>query len=152
MKRSRRNYLRPRKPLFPFLRKPAGQLTVILLVALAVYLIAVGGVNKKLPAAVSVDQALQMYQNGALVLDVSWPAEWDEYHIPNALLIPLDQLYNRLNEIPKDKTILVVSRSETSAQQARELLTSAGLQAVSLSGSLSAWYEKGYPIEGAPPQ
>ncbi|MCC7117421.1 MAG: rhodanese-like domain-containing protein [Anaerolineales bacterium] len=152
MKRSRRNYLRPRQPLFPFLRKPAGQLAVILLVALAVYLIASGGIRKKLPATVGVDEAYQLYQNGAFVLDVSWPAEWDEYHLPNATLIPLDQLYNRLNELPKDREILIVSRSAASSGQAWDLLISAKFTATSLDASLSAWYEKGYPIEGAPPQ
>ena len=93
-----------------------------------------------------------LVQSGAFVLDVSWPAEWDEYHTPNTVLIPLDQLYNRLNELPKDREILVVSRSQTSSQQARDLLLSAGIKAVSMAGSLSEWYAKGYPIEGAPAQ
>ena len=93
-----------------------------------------------------------MYQDGAYVLDVSWPAEWDEYHIPAATLIPLDQLYNRLGEVPRDRDILIVSRSSVSSQQARDLLLSAGLNVTSMSGSLNEWYIKGYPIEGAPPQ
>jgi rhodanese-related sulfurtransferase len=143
-----------RKPLFPFLRKPAGQLTVVLLVVLIVILIAVAGGNsvKKSAREVSVDEAYQMFQNGTFVLDVSWPAEWNEYHAPNTMLIPLDQLYNRINELPKDREILIVSRSQTSSQQARDLLLSSGVNAVSMAGSLSEWYAKGYPIEGAPPQ
>jgi rhodanese-related sulfurtransferase len=142
-----------RKPLFPFLRKPAGQLTVVLLVALIVFLIAVsagkGGNNSR---EVSVDDAYKLFQNGVFVLDVSWPAEWDQYHTPNTTLIPLDQLYNRINEVPKDRQVLVVSRSQKSSQEARDLLISARVNAVSMSGSLSDWYAKGYPIEGAPPQ
>ena len=143
-----------RKSLFPFLRKPAGQLTVVLLVALIVYLIAVAGGKSRNSAAreVSVEEAYQMYQTGVFVLDVSWPAEWDEYHAPNTTLIPLDQLYNRINEVPKDKEILVVSRSQTSSQHARDLLLSAGIKALNMTGSLSEWYAKGYPIEGAPVQ
>lgn len=143
-----------RKPLFPFLRKPAGQLAVVLFVALIIYLIAAsGGQSGNNPAReVSVDEAFQMYQSGAFVLDVSWPAEWDEYHVPDTTLIPLDQLYNRLNELPKDREVLVVSRSQTSSQQARDLLLSAGIKAVNMAGSLSEWYAKGYSIEGAPPQ
>ena len=143
-----------RRPLFPFLRKPAGQLAVVLFVAFIIYLIAAaGGKNGTSPAReVGVDEAYQMYQTGAFVLDVSWPAEWDEYHAPNTTLIPLDQLYNRINELPKDREILVVSRSQTSSQQARDLLLSAGINAVNMAGSLSEWFAKGYPIEGAPPQ
>ena len=143
-----------RKPLFPFLRKPAGQLTVVLLVALVVFLIAIsarqGGSNST--HEVSVDDAYKMFQSGAYVLDVSWPAEWNEYHAPNTTLIPLDQLYNRIKEVPKDRDVLVVSRSAKSSQQGRDLLIPAGIKAVSMAGSLSDWYAKGYPIEGAPPQ
>lgn len=149
-RRRRRDY--SRAPLFPFLRKPAGQLAVVLIVVLAIMMIALSGQNKKNTSEVSVDEALALQQSGVFVLDVSWPAEWEEYHLPGAILIPLDQLYNRYNELPRDRQILIVSRSQASSQQARELLTQAGFNAVSLAGSLSEWYAKGYPIDGAPPQ
>lgn len=151
MPRRNSRRLNTRAPLFPFLRKPAGQLAVVLLVAFIVFMIAVAG-NQNNTSEVSVDDALVLYQNGAFVLDVSWPAEWDEYHLPAATLIPLDQLYNRYGELPKDRKILVVSRSQVSSQQAHDLLVKAGFNSVSMAGSLSEWYEKGYPIEGAPPQ
>jgi rhodanese-related sulfurtransferase len=150
-RRNRRSYSLP--PLFPFLRKPAGQLAVVLLVAFIILMIAQNGAqNRKSGSEVSMDEALTLYQNGAFVLDVSWPAEWDEYHIPGATLIPFDQLFNRYNELPKDRQILVVSRSQDSSQQARDLLANAGFNVVSMAGSLSEWYAKGYPIDGAPPQ
>ena len=146
--------LNTRKPLFPFLRKPAGQLTVVLLVVLIVVLIAISAGNgaKSSAREISVDEAYQKFQSGTFVLDVSWPAEWNEYHAPKTTLIPLDQLYNRLNEVPRDREVLVVSRSQKSSQEARDLLLSAGIKAVSMAGSMSEWYTKGYPIEGAPPQ
>jgi rhodanese-related sulfurtransferase len=150
MSRRRRNY--SQASLFPFLRKPAGQLAVVLTVALVIMMIALGGQNRKNTAEVSVDEALALYQSGTFVLDVSWPAEWEEYHLPGATLIPLDQLFNRYNELPRDRQILVVSRSGGSSQQARELLADAGFNTVSMAGSLSEWYAKGYPIDGAPPQ
>ena len=150
-RRNRRRSTNPRAPLFPFLRKPGGQLAVVLLVAFIVYMIALaGGQNNR--KEVSVDNALVLYQKGTFVLDVSWPAEWDEYHMPAATLIPLDQLYNRLNELPKDRQILIVSRAQTRSQQAQDLLAKAGFNAVSMAGSMSDWYAKGYPIDGAPPQ
>ena len=143
-----------RSGLSVFLRRPAVQLGMLVFIAFAIFLLALAGGESKnsLLREVSVDEAYQMYQSGAFVLDVSWPAEWDEYHVPNTTLIPLDQLYNRINELPKDKEILVVSRSAAGSQQARDLLLSAGINAVSMAGDLSEWYAKGYPIEGAPPQ
>lgn len=150
MPRRRRNY--SQTPLFPFLRKPAGQLAVVLTVALVVMMIALSSQNRRNTAEVSVDEALALHQSGVFVLDVSWPAEWDEYHLPGATLIPLDQLFTRYNELPRDRQILVVSRSGESSQKARELLVEAGFNTVSMAGSLSEWYAKGYPIDGAPPQ
>ncbi len=143
-----------RKPLFPFLRKPAGQLAVVLLVAFIIYLIALGGGQSGNGSVheISVDEAYMKYQDGIYVLDVSWPAEWDEYHVPNTTLIPLDQLYNRMNEVPRDREILVVSHSQTSSRQACDLLISAGINAVNMTSDLSEWFARGYSIEGAPPQ
>jgi rhodanese-related sulfurtransferase len=99
-----------------------------------------------------VNDAYKMYQNGALVLDVRTQQEWDEYHAPNATLIPLDQLQARINEVPKDKEILVVCRSGNRSQQGRDILLAADYNATSMIGGLKEWFAKGYPIEGAPVQ
>jgi rhodanese-related sulfurtransferase len=143
-----------RRPLFPFLRTPTGQLAVVLLVIFIIYLIATAGsrAGNGSGPSVSVDEAYLKYQSGVFVLDVSWPAEWDEYHVPSTTLIPLDQLYNRLSEVPTDREILVVSHSQITSQQGRDLLISAGINAVSMGGDLGEWFAKGYSIEGAPPQ
>ncbi|HNM36795.1 MAG TPA: rhodanese-like domain-containing protein, partial [Anaerolineales bacterium] len=78
--------------LSSFLRKPTGQVTVIAVLALVIYLIASsvrGGSSAGLASTVSADEAYQMYQNGTFVLDVRTQAEWDDYHVPNTTLIPL---------------------------------------------------------------
>ena len=96
---------------------------------------------------------IKMYQqSGTFTVDVRTQEEWDEYHAPNTTLIPLDQLPNRLSEVPKDKEILVVCRSGNRSQQGRDILLSAGYNATSMAGGLKEWYAKGYPIEGAPVQ
>jgi rhodanese-related sulfurtransferase len=129
------------------------QLGIVLFIALVVYLLALaGGENKSLAPEISVDQAYQMYQQGAFVLDVRTVEEWNEYHAPNTTLIPLDQLPSRLNELPRDKQIVVVCRSGNRSREGRDILLAAGFQATSMAGGLKDWYAKGYPIEGAPPQ
>ncbi|SRR5258706_13687258 len=143
-----------RAVLFPILRKPAMQLAIVVFIGFIVYLIALSGSEKagNSPREVNVDQAYQMYQSGVFVLDVRGQSEWDGYHAPNTTLIPLDQLSARLNELPKDREILVVCSSEACGQQGRDILLSAGFNASSLKGGLDEWYARGYPIEGAPPQ
>jgi len=144
-----------RSGLSAYLRKPAVQLGLVALVVLVVYLIAssAGGSSASgLARDISVDEAYKMYQGGTLVVDVRTQEEWDEYHVPNTTLIPLDQLPNRLSELPKDKEIVVICRSGNRSQQGRDILLSAGYNATSVTGGIKEWYAKGYDIEGAPPQ
>jgi rhodanese-related sulfurtransferase len=72
--------------------------------------------------------------------------------VPNVPLIPLDELPNRLNELPKDEEILVICRSGNRSQEGRDILLAAGYNAISIAGGVKDWYAKGYPIEGAPAQ
>lgn len=154
MSRKRSRTTASRSQLFPILRKPAMQLAIVAFVAFVVYLIALGGGggSSGLPAEVSVDEGYQMYQSGVFTLDVRTQQEWDEYHAPNTTLIPLDQLQSRLNELPKDREILVVCRSGNRSQQGRDILRSAGFDAASMAGGLKEWYAQGYPVEGVPVQ
>jgi rhodanese-related sulfurtransferase len=154
-KRKNKN-VNTRSGLSAFLRKPAVQLARVAVVAFIVYLIASGGGSSSssgLANEVNTDEAYKMYQQSStFTVDVRTQEEWDEYHAPNTTLIPLDQLQNRLSEVPKDKEILVVCRSGNRSQQGRDILLSAGYNATSMTGGLKEWYAKGYPIEGAPVQ
>lgn len=143
--------------LSSFLRKPTGQLTVVAIVALVVYLIATfaGGssATSAMAREVNVEEAYAMYQSGDyFVLDVRTQEEWDEYHAPDTTLIPLDQLPNRLSEVPADTDILVICRSGNRSQEARDILLNAGFNATSMAGGLREWYASGYPTEGQPTQ
>ena len=138
---------RPRSALM----RPAVQIGILLAVALIVYTILQstgGGGTTSLPSTISVDEAHEKYQAGAFVLDVRTQEEWDEYHAPNTTLIPLDQLVARLNEIPRDREIVVVCRSGNRSQQGRDILLEAGFkQVTSMNNGLKEWRSKGYPIE-----
>jgi rhodanese-related sulfurtransferase len=138
-----------------YLRKPIVQLGLVALVVLVVYLIAsaAGGGSAASAQAheVSVEKAYQMYQSGTFVVDVRRQDEWDAYHAPNTHLIPLDELPNRLSEIPKDQEILVICHSGNRSKQGQAILTKAGYNAVSMTGGLLAWIAKGYPLDGTPP-
>jgi rhodanese-related sulfurtransferase len=94
------------------------------------------------------EAAYKMYQNGAYVLDVRTPGEWDEYHAPNTTLIPLDELETRVNEVPRDKQVVLVCRSGNRSQVAYDILQQAGFDNItSMKGGLKAWRSAGYPTE-----
>ena len=80
------------------------------------------------------------------MLDVRTPEEWNEYHIPGSTLIPLDQLETRLNEVPKDKDVVVVCRSGNRSLSATRQLASAGFNVVNLRGGMLAWSRARLPI------
>ena len=101
-----------------------------------------------LPPEVDVAQAYRLYQQGAFVLDVRTPQEWDEFHAPNTTLIPLDELQNRVNEVPRDREVVVICRSGNRSQVGRDILRQAGFTRVtSVRGGLRAWRAAGYPVE-----
>lgn len=150
-KNTKKSRLNTRSGLSAYLRKPTVQFGMIAIVALLVYLIAAssgGGTATTLAREVSVVKAYEMYQNGVFVLDVRTQEEWDEYHAPDTSLIPLDQLQARINEVPKDREILVVCRSGNRSQEARDILLAAGYNATSMAGGLLDWRARGYPVEG----
>lgn len=154
-KKNRNQSTNTRSGLAAFLRRPAVQFGLIAVIALVIYLIAVGGNNagnaSGLASEVNVDKAYEMYQQpDVFVVDVREQVEWDEYHAPNTTLLPLAELESRLSEVPKDKKILVICRSGNRSQQGRDILLAAGFNATSMTGGLKEWYAKGYPIEGAP--
>ena len=104
-----------------------------------------------LPKEISVDEAALKRDQGAFILDVRQPEEWLEYHVPGSTLIPLDQLAGRLNEVPKDKEVVVVCRSGNRSQEGRDILLNANFsQVTSMAGGLKEWSAKGYETVSGP--
>lgn len=102
-----------------------------------------------LPPEVSIDQALGLYQQGAVILDVRTLAEWNVYRITNSISIPLAELDSRFGELPVGKNIVVVCFSPEQCIRGRDILIAAGLQTVTaMTQSIEGWVLKGYPFEG----
>ena len=101
------------------------------------------------PSQISIDQAAQAREQGAFMLDVREPDEWDDFHMPGATLIPLGDLPDRLSEVPTDQDIVVVCRSGNRSQEGRDILLEAGFTNVSsMAGGMNKWRSQGLPIEG----
>ncbi|MEO2177174.1 MAG: MBL fold metallo-hydrolase [bacterium] len=76
------------------------------------------------------------------VLDVRSPEEFsgEHGHLEQACLIPLDQLRDRLAEIPKDKPVITVCQSGKRSAMAAEILMQAGYETVAnIPGGLIQW-------------
>lgn len=107
--------------------------------------------TQALPAEVSVQDAVELRDQGAFILDVRQPEEWQEGHIPGATLIPLGELPGRLDEVPKDKPVVVYCRSGNRSQEGRDILQQAGYgQVTSMAGGIRAWLAAGMPVVSGP--
>ena len=71
-----------------------------------------------------------------LLLDVRQPVELVVENVPGAVNIPLGQLRARLDELPRDREILVICRSGGRAYFATRILLQHGFKARTLSGGM----------------
>jgi len=88
------------------------------------------------PAAVLYEQKPDLF-----VLDVRTPAEFAQGHIPRARLIPLDELEDRLNELPaRDALMLVTCAAGGRSTAACQTLAHAGFtRLLNLAGGMHGW-------------
>jgi phage shock protein E len=82
------------------------------------------------------------------LLDVREPWEYRDGHVPGAQLIPLAELEQRVNEVPRDRPILAICHSGQRSLAAAGFLLHLGYTAVAnVDGGTAAWIERGYPID-----
>lgn len=89
--------------------------------------------------------AARIERGEGVLVDVRRPDEWDEAHIDGATLITLDGLPDRLDELPRDQTLLVICRSGGRSAVATEALTDAGFDAINVQGGMLAWIDADRP-------
>ena len=79
-------------------------------------------------------------EENAQLVDVLPEAEYTETHIPGAINIPLAELQQRLDEIPRDQQIVVVCASGSRSISGSEVLGYAGFSEVyNLNGGTMTW-------------
>lgn len=85
---------------------------------------------------------------GIMILDVREQSEYDAGHIAGVKLIPLGQLPGRLDEVPKDKPVIVTCRTGNRSAQAVKFLRDQGYTNIhNQAGGIVAWQNAGYPVE-----
>lgn len=80
---------------------------------------------KKLFGGTSVDFKALVKQ-GAMIIDVRTPAEFNGGHIKGAVNIPLQSLQANMSKVPKNKTIITCCASGMRSGSAKSLLKAAG--------------------------
>jgi glyoxylase-like metal-dependent hydrolase (beta-lactamase superfamily II)/rhodanese-related sulfurtransferase len=99
---------------------------------------------------IGLDELAARRAAGGLVLDVREPGEYQAGHVPGAVNVPQAELASRLEELPRDRELLVICQAGMRSMRSAQWLKQAGLaRVVSVSGGTGAWVVAGRPVERA---
>ena len=120
-------------------------IAVIAAVSLAMPLIN----TRRFGPMVSSEQAVSLInKQNALVVDVRAQKDFKRVRIANSVNIPANEIQNRLGELSKDRTIIVVDNSGNMSAAASKLLRGVGFTKVYvLDSGLVGWMRDMLPLE-----
>ncbi|MBI2389679.1 MAG: FAD-dependent oxidoreductase [Deltaproteobacteria bacterium] len=92
-----------------------------------------------LGSVVDAEAAKEEIARGAFVLDVRTRGEHGRGAIEGSTVIPVDELRHRLDELPRDRTILVHCAVGRRGYVAQRVLLQHGFRAINLTGGYTSW-------------
>jgi rhodanese-related sulfurtransferase len=102
--------------------------------------------TQEIPTSVSPNAADELKREGAQIIDVRTPGEFESVHIPGSYNVPLDLLSEHRKELTKSvkNPVVLVCGSGVRARQAENSLRESGLEAMTiLEGGITAWEQQG---------
>lgn len=90
--------------------------------------------------------SLEDWQSDAdpLIVDVRTPSEFSDGALPNAINLPVDELRDRLDELPTDRPLVVYCKVGMRGYLATRILMQRGFDVINLSGGYTS-YRMHYP-------
>ena len=89
-------------------------------------------------------EARRMVGEGAMLLDVREPYEWQAGHAPEAVHVPMGSL--SLEDVAEGRAVVAVCRSGSRSDRVAQALQAAGVEAVNLAGGMQEWAAQGLPV------
>jgi hydroxyacylglutathione hydrolase len=112
------------------------------------------GQLQTIPELTLADVVARLRGSGAgheMVLDVRGAGEWEAGHIPRALNVPVGELGQRLEEIPRNRGVIVHCQTGARAAMAASILRARGFNDVhQFPGGFAEWRAAGLPVESVP--
>lgn len=103
-------------------------------------------ISKKIIKKVNSNIANVMLENDYKLLDVRYMEEYKESYIPGSVIIPLDELKKRIDELDSNSKYIVYCHSGSRSEVAAMKLAQYNIEALSLEGGIRDWP---YSIVGA---
>ncbi len=88
-------------------------------------------------------------RDDVVFLDVREPQEWNLFHLPDALHLPLGQVEQRVREaVPSDRTVVVYCARGNRSAIAADMMQELGFtDVVSLAEGIRGWVDAGGDVE-----
>jgi len=96
---------------------------------------------------VDVRTAARRHADGAALVDVREPDEYEEVRAEGAILVPLGDVVDRVGELPRNRPLLLICRSGARSLRAAEFLASRGYDVANVAGGTLSWVDAALPVE-----
>jgi len=96
------------------------------------------------------EEAHRLVEAGGFLLDVREDEEWVAGRAPDAVHLAMGSIADRIDAIPKDRTVVCVCRSGARSAAVTGALADAGYDARNLAGGMLAWEASGFPVVATP--
>ncbi len=93
---------------------------------------------------ITVGEVEELLSQGAALLDVREPYEWEAGHASAAVHIPMGRL--TLDNVPQGRPVLVVCHVGGRSAAVTDALMRAGIEASNVAGGMDAWQRAGLPV------
>ena len=92
---------------------------------------------------VSVDELEERLVEGARLIDVRQPYEFDEMRVSGAVLVPLATVPDNVDAFRSEDPVYVICKTGARSARACEFLAAQGVEAVNVAGGTLAWIRSG---------
>lgn len=99
---------------------------------------------------ITVDELADRLAEGAHLVDVREPIEFEEARVPGGLLVPLGEVPERVDDFRSAGTTYVICRSGARSMRACEYLAGLGLDVANVAGGTLAWIASGRDVAAGP--
>jgi rhodanese-related sulfurtransferase len=100
--------------------------------------------------SINIQESAQLISEGALVVDVREPGEYNEAHLADSVLIPLGEISaEKVNQAnPENKKILIHCRSGKRSKMAVNILVDQNFagEIFNMDAGINGWIESGQPV------
>lgn len=99
---------------------------------------------------IDVDELAALLEQGARLIDVREPNEYEQARVPGAELVPLAMVPEQLDRFADEGPTYVICRSGARSMHACEFVSQQGRETVNVAGGTLAWIDSGRQVDSGP--